>query len=51
MENSKVPPSKAEPKWPSPMMETESPISLRRSIELMTPRWLKRVSRRGRSAR
>lgn len=47
MEKSKTSTVKAEPKWPSPMMETESPISFKRSIELMTPRWLKRLLRRG----
>ena len=48
MENANASAPKAEPRGPSPMMETESPISFKRSIELVTPMWLKRLLRRGR---
>jgi hypothetical protein len=50
MKNSDISTSGPQPERPSPMMQIESPISFRRSIGLMTPRWLKRLSRRGHSA-
>jgi hypothetical protein len=48
MERPKEPTFKAEPKRPSPMMETESPLSLRDTIRLLTPHWLKRAPRNDR---
>lgn len=48
MTQSKKPIRPIEPERPSPMMETERPISLKEAISILTPRWLKRSSRRGR---
>lgn len=39
--------SASESKRPNLMQEFESPLSLRETIELLTPRWAKRPSRRG----
>jgi hypothetical protein len=38
------------PERPSPMQSAETPLTFKRTIELLTPRWAKRSSRRGRSS-
>lgn len=38
------------PERPSPMMPLESSLTLKEAIAILTPRWLKRSSRRGRSS-
>ena len=49
MDKNEKPAPRAEPKRPSPMM-TEPGMTLREAIEILTPRWLKRSSRRHRSS-
>ncbi len=49
MAENEKPTSSLEPKRPNLMLEFEQPLSLREAIEILTPRWLKRSSRRDRS--
>jgi hypothetical protein len=49
MAKDEKPVPRAEPKRPSPML-TEPALTLREAIEILTPRWLKRSSRRGHSS-
>lgn len=37
------------PERPSPMMASETPLTLKGVLEVVTPRWAKRLMRRGRS--
>lgn len=47
MTPTKKPTRPLEPERPSPML-VEPGMTLREAIEILTPRWLKRLSRRGR---
>lgn len=49
MDQAKKPTPRAEPERPSPMYK-EPGMTLREAIEILTPRWMKRSSRRGRSS-
>jgi hypothetical protein len=49
MDQAKKPAPRVEPKTPSPMYK-EPGLTLREAIEILTPRWLKRASRRDRSS-
>lgn len=49
MTQTKKPFRPLKPERPSPML-VEPELTLKEAIEILTPRWLKRSSRRGRSA-